>query len=59
VQTVSKTTRSTLAGYSDAVLFRVGPAVILFLATGRQPFTAATERRLLSLLHSRAEAHKL
>jgi hypothetical protein len=59
VQTLSSTTRSTLAGYSDAVLFRVGPAVIVFSAVGRRPFPAATERRLLSLLHSRAEAHKL
>jgi hypothetical protein len=58
-QTLSSTTRSTLAGYSDTVLFRVGQAVIVFSAVGKQPFPAATERRLLSLLHSRAEAHKL
>jgi hypothetical protein len=45
--------------YSDAVLFRVGPAVIEFGAIGRQPFIAATEHRLLSLVHGRAEAHKL
>jgi hypothetical protein len=60
VQTVSapiSTTGSTL--YSDTVLFRVGAAEILFVAAGKQPFPAATERRLLSLLHSRAEAHRL
>jgi hypothetical protein len=58
-QTLSSTTRTTLAGYSDAALFRVGCAVIVFSAVGKQPFPAATERRLLSLLHTRAEAHKL
>jgi hypothetical protein len=45
--------------YSDDVLFRVGSAEIEFGAIGKQPFPAATERRLLSLLYSRAEAHKL
>jgi hypothetical protein len=61
VQTVTNapisTTGSTL--YSDAVLFRVGAAEILFVAAGKQPFPAATEGKLLSLLHSRAEAHRL
>jgi hypothetical protein len=45
--------------HSDAVFFRVGPAEIAFSAVGKTPFPAATERRLLALLHSRAEAHKL
>jgi hypothetical protein len=68
VQTVSYAPRSgprsatpteSTALYSDAVLFRVGAAEIGFDAVGRQPFPAATERRLLSLLYSRAKAHKL
>ena len=58
VQTVSSATGSR-ALYSDAVLFRVGSAEIEFFAFGKQPFPAATERRLLSLLYRRAEAHKL
>jgi hypothetical protein len=45
--------------HSDAVVFRVGPAEIAFSVVGKTPFLAATERHLLSLLHSRAEAHKL
>ena len=45
--------------HTDAVIFRVGPAEILFATIGKQPFPPATERRLLSLLHNRAEAHKL
>jgi hypothetical protein len=57
VQTVSNALGSTL--YSDVVLFRVGSAEVVFSADGRQPFPAATERRLLSLLYSRAKAHKL
>jgi hypothetical protein len=45
--------------HSDAVLFRVGRATISFGVVGKTPFPAATEDRLLSLLHSRAEAHRL
>lgn len=46
--------------HTDAVLFRVGPAEILFYTLGgRRQFPAATEGRLLTLLHSRAETHKL
>ena len=44
--------------HSDAVLFRVGAAEIAFSAVGRTQFPAATEERLLSLLHSRAEARE-
>jgi hypothetical protein len=58
VQTVSDATGST-GLYGDAVLFRVGSAEIEFVAVGRQPFPAATERRLLSLLYSRAKAHNV
>jgi hypothetical protein len=43
----------------DATFFRVGPAEILLLTFGPRQFPLATEHRLLSLLHSRAEAHKL
>jgi hypothetical protein len=43
----------------DAAFFRVGPADIAFFALGGTRFPAATERRLLSLLYARAEAHKL
>lgn len=45
--------------HSDAVFFRVGPAEIAFSAVGKTPFPVATERRLLALLYTRAEAHKL
>jgi hypothetical protein len=43
----------------DAAFFRVGPADVAFFALGVTRFPAATERRLLSLLYTRAEAHKL
>jgi len=43
----------------DAAIFRVGPAEIFFLTFGVRPFPSATEGRLLSLLYSRAKAHKL
>jgi hypothetical protein len=43
---------------SDAAFFRVGPAVVAFLVLGAR-LPLATEIRLLALLHSRAEAHKL
>jgi hypothetical protein len=43
----------------DAAIFRVGPAEIFFLTFGVRPFPPATENRLLTLLHSRAEANKL
>jgi hypothetical protein len=47
--------------YSVGAIFRVGAADIVFyaLSTRRQFPDAATERRLLSLLYSRAQAHKL
>ena len=43
----------------DAAFFRVGPADIAFFALGSSRFPPATEIQLLTLLHSRAEAHKL
>jgi len=43
----------------DAAFFRVGPADIAFFALGATRFPPATEIQLLTLLHSRAEAHKL
>ncbi len=45
--------------YLGATFFRVGPAEILLLTLGARRFPPATEGRLLSLLHSRAEANKL
>ena len=47
--------------YSIGAIFRVGAADIVFyaLSTRRQFPDAATERRLLSLLYSRANAHQL
>jgi hypothetical protein len=46
--------------YLAAAYFRVGPAEIVFLAFDlTQQLPAAIEDHLLSLLHSRAEAHKL
>jgi hypothetical protein len=45
--------------HEDEVLFRVGPALIILFTLGERDLPAATEGRLLSLLHSRAEAHKL
>ena len=46
--------------YEDFLGFAVGPAVIVLSDTSSpRPFPAATERRLLSLLYSRAKAHKL
>ncbi len=47
--------------YSIGAIFRVGAADIVFfsISTRRQFPDAATERRLLSLLYSRAQAHKL
>ena len=61
VHTLSKVPDApTSAGiHNDGVIFRVGPAEILFATLGKQQFPPATERRLLSLLHNRAEAHKL
>jgi len=43
----------------DAAFFRVGPADIAFFALGATRFPPATEIQLLTLLHGRAEAHKL
>jgi hypothetical protein len=43
----------------DAAFFRVGPADIAFFALGATRFPPATEIQLLTLLHSRAEAHRL
>jgi hypothetical protein len=46
--------------HKDAVFFRVGPAEIALLTNNPgQQLPAAIESHLLSLLHSRAEAHKL
>jgi hypothetical protein len=46
--------------YVAEVIFRVGAADLLFLVRSeRRQFPAATERRLLSLLYSRAHAHRL
>jgi hypothetical protein len=46
--------------YIAAAIFRVGAADIVFSAESeRRQLSAATEARLLSLLHSRAEAHQL
>jgi hypothetical protein len=47
--------------YAIGAIFRVGAADIVFyaLSTRRQFPDAATERRLLSLLYSRANTHKL
>jgi hypothetical protein len=43
--------------YEDFFGFATGPAVVVLSETSSpRPFPAATERRLLSLLHSRAEA---
>lgn len=43
----------------DAAFFRVGPADIALFALGANRFPAATEIKLLALLHSRAEANEL
>ena len=46
--------------YEDFLGFAIGRAVITLHAIGDpRPFPSATEGRLLSLLYSRAEAHKL
>jgi hypothetical protein len=46
--------------YSDAFAFVIGPAEItLGVISGERPPPAASERQLLSLLYSRAEARKL
>ncbi len=46
--------------YEDFPSFVKGDAVITLNATSEvHPFPAATEQHLLSLLYSRAEAHKL
>jgi hypothetical protein len=44
--------------YADFLEFAMGPAVITLTASPH-PFPPTTERGLLALLHSRAEAHKL
>jgi hypothetical protein len=50
----------TGSNYVDAVAFVHGRSSVTLYATGiLRPVPAATERRLLSLLYSRAEAHKL
>jgi hypothetical protein len=50
----------TGSDYVDAVAFVYGRSIITLYATGiLRPVPEATERRLLSLLYSRAEAHKL
>jgi hypothetical protein len=46
--------------YLDEAGFTVGRVVVTLLAVGSpHPFPLVTERRLLALLYSRAEAHKL
>lgn len=46
--------------YTDFLSFVKGDAVITLTAIGQtHPFPAASERRLLALLHSRAQTHKL
>ncbi len=46
--------------YIDEFFFVVGPTVVSLLTSyGEKPAPLAIERRLLSLLYSRAEAHKL
>ena len=46
--------------YASEAIFRVGAADIAFMTLSeRRRFPAATERRLLSLLYSRAKAHEL
>lgn len=46
--------------YTDFLSFVKGDAVITLTAIGQgHPFPAGSERRLLSLLHTRAKAHKL
>lgn len=43
----------------EAAFFRAGPAEVAFLALGATRFPPATEAHLLTLLHSRAEAHTI
>jgi hypothetical protein len=46
--------------YSAEAIFRVGAAdIVFFAASKRRQFPAATEVRLLALLHQRAMAHRL
>jgi hypothetical protein len=50
----------TVSDYFDAVSFMYGRSAVTLYATGiLRPVPAATERRLLSLLHTRAQANKL
>jgi len=50
----------TGSDYVDAVAFVYGRSAVTLYATGVQrPVSEATERRLLALLYTRAEAHKL
>jgi hypothetical protein len=49
-----------LPRYEDTFGFAVGPSVIVLHADGvAQPFPAVEERRLLSLLYTRAKTHVL
>jgi hypothetical protein len=51
---------ATVTLYSDRFSFVVGPAVVVLAVSGApRPPHAQLERRLLALLYSRAEAHKL
>ncbi len=43
----------------DTFLFAIGPTVVGLIALGGETPPSSTEQRLLSLLYSRAEAHKL
>ena len=46
--------------YIDEFFFVAGPTVVSLIASyGEKPTAPATEDRLLSLLYSRAEAHRL
>jgi hypothetical protein len=54
------TAQRTVRSYFDVLGFAAGPAEIgLTARSTRRPVPSATEQHLLSLLHSRATAHKL
>lgn len=61
VHTVSRLphTAASELFYTGIVLFRVGPSEITLITVASKRFPTATEGRLLALLYSRAEAHKL
>jgi hypothetical protein len=52
--------RGRVPSFNDYLGFAIGRAIVtLHERSGRCPFPATTERRLLSLLYSRAKAHRL